>query len=77
MNLRNAPSSEVLEEHIYIACRERERETDTDRGRTGETEKGRRKERRSARGKDGHKEAADLQKHYWARQNVAERRACT
>ena len=29
MNLRNAPSSEVLEEHIYIACRERERERQT------------------------------------------------
>ena len=55
----------------------REIETDTDRGRTGETEKGRRKERRSAREEDGQKEAVDLQKHYWRRQNVAERRACT
>ena len=35
---------------IYsVQKRERERETDTDRGRTGETEKGIRKERRSAR----------------------------
>ena len=45
--------------------------------RTGETEKGRRKERISAREEDGQKEAVDLQKHYWRRQNVAERRACT
>ena len=59
--------------YIYIVCRER----DTDRGRTGETEEGRRKERRSAREEDGQKEAVDLQKHYRRRQNVAERRACT
>ena len=51
--------------------------TDTDRGRTGETETERRKERRSARGEDGQKEAVYLQKFYWRRQNVAERRVCT
>ena len=49
----------------------------TDRGRTGETEKGRREERRKARETDGQKEAVDLQKYYWPRVNVAERRACT
>ena len=58
--------------------RERERERERHgRGRTVETEKGRRKERRSAREEDGQKEAVDLQKRYWPRQNVAERRACT
>ena len=49
----------------------------TDRGRTGETEKGRRQERRRARPKDGQKEAVEIHKHYWPRVYVAERREGT
>ena len=59
---------------IYSVQRETQTQIEAEQAKR---KKGRPKERRSTREEDGQKEAVDLQKHYWRRQNVAERRACT